>query len=168
MNESMTATGGAAFAGIELLGVTPAERTARWYLGWLAAGVGELTPQEVAAVLPGRRPEVSMGFMEERARQIGSCTVVDVERSTSSCQVTVRSAGDVLWAVDDFMDTDDPEKATHIGSYRPAAPGVVIRPADPADGPALAELCRRTPIRDGADVVKLSRAPAGIAEPVRS
>ena len=119
-----------------------------WYLGWLRrvpAGDGPEDDEVYAVLGPGAGPEVFRRFLTARRddtlRPLGEPVLEGPGRVALAA---ARADGQRMRIV--AIARSDGE--AHATITKAAPDGYVVREAVPEDGPALADLCRRTPIVD--------------------
>jgi len=139
---------------LDLDGPDPRARALHWYLGHLRTGFRDVTEDEVRA----RHRSDDAIPAEQRIRFF----TADAERLTDlafdeafaiaphESVARLRDAKGRAWRLRALLHPPEPERLRWAFLAQEPAPGVVIRFATPADGPALAELERRVPVVDGA------------------
>lgn len=75
--------------------------------------------------------------------------MVDVVDLDEARAVTTLDAAGVVWSVLAVTEREPPHRIATCVAARTPPTGITVRPATRADGPAIAELIRRSPVVDG-------------------
>lgn len=131
------------------------------FLGWLRRA-DVVTPAEIAAAYrPGLDPDVTLHFIRERAAAMGDFTVETLEALDDYMARAIVVAEDgSRWIVGGTI-VDGVIIGAGVSKAPP--PGVEIRSAVDVDGPAIAELMRRTPIVAGSRSITIDPGPDYLA-----
>jgi len=122
-----------------------------WYLsccrrGWETVPDTEIEPR----YRHGSSPAGFRATAARASRSLGAFVVVDVVHRDEDRVVATLDADGVAWSVLAITEREPPYRiATCVAAKAPPA-GITVRTATRADGPALAELIRRSPVVDGA------------------
>jgi hypothetical protein len=138
---------------LDLGGPDPRARALRWYLDHLRTGFRFVTEEDVRArhrsdhAVPPAQHVRSMRAHTERLTDLS----LDSAFATSQHEgvARLRDPKGRRWRLFVILHPPEPERLRWSFLTQEPAPGVVVRFATPADGPALAELERRVPVVDG-------------------
>lgn len=138
---------------LDLGGPDPRARALRWHLDRLRTGFRDATEEDVRAVHRSDHPVPParyLRFMRSYAEKLGDLAL-DAVFATSPHEgvARLRDPQGGGWRLFVILHPPEPDRMRWGFVTREPAPGVGIRFATPADGPALADLERRVPVVDG-------------------
>jgi hypothetical protein len=139
---------------LDLGGADPRARALRWYLDQLRTGFRFASEEDIRthhrsddAVPPAERIRLDRAYAEK-------LTDLSLESAFATSQhegvARLRDPKGRRWRLFVILHPPEPERLRWAFLTQEPAPGVLIRFATPADGPALAALERRVPVVDGA------------------
>jgi hypothetical protein len=138
---------------LDLGGSDPRARALRWYLDQLRTGFRDATEDDVRArhrsdhAVPPARQIRFLRAYTERLTDLALEAAFATSRHEGVARLRDPEGG--RWRLLVILHPPEPERLRWGFLTQEPAPGVVVRFAAPADGPALAELERRVPVVDG-------------------
>jgi len=148
---------------VELPG-TPVGRQLQWWLHTLATGADGQTVDRVAAHYVGgdtnnqTDDEMHANWREMRGRLGADFRVTEIaSTATDEMTVTATSGTDKLWTIEAKVEAEEPHRFTWLNVQRKRDFTVTVRDATEADGPALVDLEKRSPIMLGDTAMSFDR-----------
>jgi len=139
---------------LELSGPDPRARALRWYLGHLRTGWQNAGEDDVRRAYRSDDPvppAQRLRFAGDLAARVPALDLDGVAAIADHQAIArLHDAQGRGWRVRAIMHPPEPERLRWAFLTQEPPPGVVIRSATSADGPALAALERRVPVVDGA------------------